>query len=154
MSDFGSGHDLTVCELEPRVRFCADGSEPGTCFRFCVSISLAPPPLFYVSLKKPINIKKKKKRKMRRQCQGSSPSPESGGGQFKMHQPLEIYSNYLPDTCTFQKSLIFLFFNIWNLWSNWFPYNTPCSSQKVPSSIPITHPPFPPTPHQPSVLIF
>ena len=38
--------------------------------------------------------------------------------------------------------------------SNWFPYNTQCSSQKVPSSISITHPPLPPTPpppHQPSV---
>ena len=45
----------------------------------------------------------------------------------------------------------FFFPNIWNLLSNWFPYNTQCSSQKVPSSIPIPHPPRPPTPHQPSV---
>ena len=28
--------------FEPRVRLCADGSEPGTCFRFCVSLSLCP----------------------------------------------------------------------------------------------------------------
>ena len=31
-SDFGSGHDLTVCEFEPRVGLRADGSEPGACF--------------------------------------------------------------------------------------------------------------------------
>ena len=26
--DLGSGHDLTVCEIEPCVRFCADSMEP------------------------------------------------------------------------------------------------------------------------------
>ena len=26
--DFGSGHDLTLHEIGPRVRFCADSSEP------------------------------------------------------------------------------------------------------------------------------
>ena len=36
-SDFGSGHDLTVCEFEPHVRLCADSSEPGACFGFRVS---------------------------------------------------------------------------------------------------------------------
>ena len=44
-----------------------------------------------------------------------------------------------------------IFLNIWNLLSNWFPYNSQCSSQKMPFSIPIIHPPLPPTPHQPSV---
>ena len=39
-SDFGSGHDLTVCEFEPRVGLCAHSSEPGACFGFCVSLSL------------------------------------------------------------------------------------------------------------------
>ena len=34
--DFGSGHDLTAREFEPRVGLCADRSEPGACFRFCV----------------------------------------------------------------------------------------------------------------------
>ena len=42
-SDFGSGHDLTVPEFEPRVGLCADSSEPGACFRFCVSLSLTLP---------------------------------------------------------------------------------------------------------------
>ena len=37
---FGSGHDLVVYEFEPRIGLCADGSEPGTCFGFCVSLSL------------------------------------------------------------------------------------------------------------------
>ena len=40
---FGSGHDLTVCEFEPHVGLCADGSEPGSCFGFCVSLSLPLP---------------------------------------------------------------------------------------------------------------
>ena len=26
--DLGSGHDLIVCEFEPRIGFCADGMEP------------------------------------------------------------------------------------------------------------------------------
>ena len=39
-SDFGSGHDLAVREFEPCVGLCADSSEPGACFGFCVSLSL------------------------------------------------------------------------------------------------------------------
>ena len=39
-----SGHDLTVPEFEPRIRLCADSSEPGACFGFCVSLSLWPSP--------------------------------------------------------------------------------------------------------------
>ena len=42
--DFGSGRDLAVRGFEPRVRLCADGSEPGACFGFCVSLSLCPSP--------------------------------------------------------------------------------------------------------------
>ena len=45
-----SGHDLTVREFEPRVRLWADGSEPGACFRFCVSLSLCPSPIHALSL--------------------------------------------------------------------------------------------------------
>ena len=26
--DFGSGHDLTVCEFEPHIKLCADSMEP------------------------------------------------------------------------------------------------------------------------------
>ena len=39
-ADLGSGHDLAVREFEPRVGLWADRSEPGACFRFCVSLSL------------------------------------------------------------------------------------------------------------------
>ena len=39
-SNFGWGHDLPVCEFKPRVGLCADSSEPGACFRSCVSLSL------------------------------------------------------------------------------------------------------------------
>ena len=41
-SSFGSGHDLAACEFKPRVGLCADSSEPGACFGFCVSLSLSP----------------------------------------------------------------------------------------------------------------
>ena len=41
---FGSGHDLTVCEFEPHTGLRADSSEPGACFRFCVSLALCPSP--------------------------------------------------------------------------------------------------------------
>ena len=44
VSNFGSGHDLTVREFEPYIGLCADSSEPGACFGFCVSFSLSAPP--------------------------------------------------------------------------------------------------------------
>ena len=47
------GHDLAVREIEPRVRLWADGSEPGACFRFCVSLSLCPSPVHALSLSVP-----------------------------------------------------------------------------------------------------
>ena len=47
------GHDLAVREFEPRVRLWADGSEPGACFRFCVSLSLCPSPVHVLSLSVP-----------------------------------------------------------------------------------------------------
>ena len=43
-SNFGSGRDLKVREFQPRIGLCADGSEPGACFGFCVSLSLCPSP--------------------------------------------------------------------------------------------------------------
>ena len=64
------GHDLAVHELEPRVGLWADGSEPGACFRFCVSLSLCPSPVHALSLCPKINkrLKKKKKEKRKRKC--------------------------------------------------------------------------------------
>ena len=47
---FSSGHDLEVSEFEPRIRPCADSSEPGACFRFCISLSLCPSPARSLSL--------------------------------------------------------------------------------------------------------
>ena len=49
-SDFGSGHDLTVGQFEPRIGLCADISEPGASFRFCVSLCLSASPLLVLSL--------------------------------------------------------------------------------------------------------
>ena len=39
LNQFSSGQDLTVHGFDPRVGLCADGSEPGDCFGFCVSLS-------------------------------------------------------------------------------------------------------------------
>ena len=41
--DSGSGHDLTVCEFEPRIGLCADSTEPAW---DCLSA----PPLLMLSL--------------------------------------------------------------------------------------------------------
>ena len=49
-SNFGSGHDLIIHESEPHFRLCADSSEPGACFGFCVSLSLCPFPAHALSL--------------------------------------------------------------------------------------------------------
>ena len=49
-SDLGSGHDLAVCEFQPRIGLCADSSEPGARFGFCVSLSLCPSPTHALSL--------------------------------------------------------------------------------------------------------
>ena len=58
-ADFSSGHNLAVCGFEPRARLCADSSEPGASFQFCVSFSLCPSPAcsLSLSLSKIINIK-------------------------------------------------------------------------------------------------
>ena len=56
------GHDLAVREFEPCAGLWADGSEPGACFRFCVSLSLCPSPVHALSLSVPkINKRSKKK---------------------------------------------------------------------------------------------
>ena len=49
-SDFGSGHDLPVRAFEPCIGLCADVSEPGARFGFCVSFSLCPSPIHALSL--------------------------------------------------------------------------------------------------------
>ena len=49
-SDFSSGHDLTVGEFEPHVGLCADSSEPGACFGFCIFLSLCPSSTHSLSL--------------------------------------------------------------------------------------------------------
>ena len=42
---FGSGHDFTVCEIEPHVRLCADSMEPAW-----DSLSFSSPPLLELVL--------------------------------------------------------------------------------------------------------
>ena len=61
MFDFGSGHDLTACELESHVGLCVDSSDLGACFTFYVSLSLWPSPTLAVclSLKNKSTLKNK-----------------------------------------------------------------------------------------------
>ena len=52
-SELGLGHDLIVCEFEPRIGLCADSSEPGawSLLRIlCLPVSLFLPHLHSVSL--------------------------------------------------------------------------------------------------------
>ena len=49
-SYLSSGHGLTSRGFEPRVGLCADSLEPGTCFGFCVFLSLSAPPLLMLCL--------------------------------------------------------------------------------------------------------
>ena len=51
-SDFGSGRDLAAREFEPHVGLCANGSEPGARFGFCVSLALCPSPTWALPLNK------------------------------------------------------------------------------------------------------
>ena len=43
---------VMISHFEPRIRLCADSSEPGACFRFCVSLALCPSPARTLSLSK------------------------------------------------------------------------------------------------------
>ena len=49
-SDFRSGHTLMVRGFKPHIGLCADSSEPGACFGFCVSVSLCPSPIRVLSV--------------------------------------------------------------------------------------------------------
>ena len=42
VSNLNSGHDIMAGEFKPRVGLCADGSDPGACFRFCLPLSALP----------------------------------------------------------------------------------------------------------------
>ena len=45
-----SGHSLTVCGFEPLLHLCADDSEHGACFKYCVSLSVCPFPTCVLSV--------------------------------------------------------------------------------------------------------
>ena len=66
VSDFGSGRDLAVGGFEPRIRFCADSSEPGACFGFCVSLSLSAPPLLVLALARALFLSLSKINKLKK----------------------------------------------------------------------------------------
>ena len=58
--DFGSGHDLTVLEFEPRVRICADSADAARDSRS--------PPSLPLSLSKQINLKEQDRQPITRQA--------------------------------------------------------------------------------------
>ena len=50
-SNFDSGRDLVVHMFKPHIGLCADSSETGACFGFCVFLSLSLPlPMLTLSL--------------------------------------------------------------------------------------------------------
>ena len=66
------------------------------------------------------------------------------GGRTELERGMEKQIGRKEDRERWKETAIFL--NM-KFMSNWFPYNTRFSSQQVPSSIPISHPPLLPTPH-------
>ena len=60
---------ISVREFEPCLGLCADSSEPGACFRFCVSLSLCPSPAYLRCLSKMNkHLKNLKKEKESTEC--------------------------------------------------------------------------------------
>ena len=57
-----SGHGLTVCGFEPRIKLCAGSSEPGACFGFCVCLSLCPSVTHVLSLSLSLCLSKMNRR--------------------------------------------------------------------------------------------
>ena len=55
--DFGSGPDLTVHELEPRVGFCAESAESAW-DSLSLSLPLSAPPMLVVSLSLSLSLSK------------------------------------------------------------------------------------------------
>ena len=50
---------LIVCEFKPYIRLCADSSEPGSCFGFCISLCLCPSPARILSLSLSLSLSQK-----------------------------------------------------------------------------------------------
>ena len=55
--DFSSGHDLTVCEMEPHIGLCADSAEPAW---DSLSPSLSAPPLLMLVLSRSLSLSQNK----------------------------------------------------------------------------------------------
>ena len=56
--DFSPGHDPALRGFESQVGLCADSSEPGACFRSCVSLSLCLSPACTLSPQNKQTLKK------------------------------------------------------------------------------------------------
>ena len=85
--------------FEPRIGLCADSSEPGTCFGFCVSLSLCPSSASALSLSQKINKHLKKKQlKKKKEWERVGCSPEEQGWGFSAGR--EVGKRLLPGSCT------------------------------------------------------
>ena len=57
--DFSSGHDLTVCQIEPGVRLCADSMDPAwDSLSPSLSLSLSVLPPLTLALSLPLSLSK------------------------------------------------------------------------------------------------
>ena len=62
-------------EFKPCIRFCADSSEPGSCFRFCFSLLFCPSPTHALSLFLSLSkINKHSKKNLKRCAATQSPA--------------------------------------------------------------------------------
>ena len=50
---------VMICGFKPCDELCADSSEPGACFRFCVSLSVYPSPIHALALSLSLPLKNK-----------------------------------------------------------------------------------------------
>ena len=100
------GPDLTVREFEPRVGLWADGSEPGACFWFCVSLCLCPSPVHALSLSVPkINKRWKKKFKKTHWCAFSRTACHLLHCSF--HSTSQLFHNICPVIVFLLASVVF-----------------------------------------------
>ena len=99
----------------PCVWLCADSSEPGACFRFCLSVSLCPTPVLLARSLSPclskINIKKNNNKKKKHQ--------PTGGTRVFVH--LRVTSSFAVSIFQYFVRMLFLRDGRW--WaSSWFVF--------------------------------
>ena len=99
---------IPVCGFESHFRLCADSSEAEACFRFCVSLSLWPPPhSLFLSLSQKQTLKKIFKKQTKNEI-GSLEVDNSQGtwvAQLVKDLTLDFGSGNDPMVCGFEPSI-------------------------------------------------